>query len=147
MRAVIQKVKQASVKVNDKSIGEIAKGYVIFVGFNHQDNQEIIDKVISKIIKLRIFEDQENKMNLDINTVNGEILSISQFTLYAQVRKGNRPSFTESANFDEARKLYDYFNQQLAKEVKLETGEFGADMDVELINHGPVTITIDSENL
>jgi len=146
MRLVIQRVKEAMVKIDGNIHGQIDKGYLILVGFNDEDNEEIIKKMVQKVIKLRIFEDENEKMNLDIKQVNGDILSISQFTLYADCHKGNRPSFTKAGKPDKATKLYDFFNEELRNNgMKVEEGIFGADMKVSLLNDGPVTIILDSD--
>lgn len=145
MKVVVQVCKSANVKIDGKENGKIDKGYVLLVGFTEGDNEEIAKKMASKIVNLRVFCDENDKMNLDIKSVNGKILSISQFTLYAKLN-GRRPSFSDALNYKDASKLYDYFNEKLREEnVKVETGIFGADMKVELINDGPVTILIDSE--
>lgn len=147
MRVVIQRCKNASVKVNDKIIGKIDKGYLLFVGFTNGDNENVIKKMAKKIVNLRIFEDKNDKMNLSLKEVNASILSVSQFTLYAKLN-GRRPSFTDALNFNDAKKLYEYFNLELEKQdVKVENGIFGADMKVNLLNDGPVTIIIDSEDI
>ncbi len=148
MRVLIQRSKNSSVTINDKINGSINYGYVLLVGFTRNDNTTIIDKVIKKIVNLRIFEDENGKMNKSIIDVNGEILSISQFTLYADLSSGNRPSFINALSFNEASKLYDYFNNKLRENnIKVETGIFGSDMKVSILNDGPVTIMIDSDNL
>ena len=145
MKVVVQVCKSANVKIDGKINGKIDKGYVLLVGFTDGDNEEIARKMASKIVNLRVFCDENDKMNLDIKSVNGKILSISQFTLYAKLN-GRRPSFSDALNYKDASKLYDYFNEKLREEnVNVETGIFGADMKVELINDGPVTILIDSE--
>lgn len=145
MKVVVQVCKSANVKIDGKENGKIDKGYVLLVGFTEGDNEEIAKKMASKIVNLRVFCDENDKMNLDIKSVNGKILSISQFTLYAKLN-GRRPSFSDALNYKDASKLYDYFNEKLREEnVKVETGIFGADMKVELINDGPVTILIDSK--
>lgn len=145
MKVVVQVCKSANVKIDGKENGKIDKGYVLLVGFTDGDNEEIAKKMASKIVNLRVFCDENDKMNLDIKSVNGKILSISQFTLYAKLN-GRRPSFSDALNYKDASKLYDYFNEKLREEnVKVETGIFGADMKVELINDGPVTILIDSK--
>ncbi len=147
MRVVIQRCKNASVKVNDKIIGKIDKGYLLFVGFTNGDNENVIKKMAKKIVNLRIFEDKNDKMNLSLKEVNASILSVSQFTLYAKLN-GRRPSFTDALNYSDAKKLYEYFNLELEKQdVKVENGIFGADMKVNLLNDGPVTIIIDSEDI
>lgn len=147
MRVIVQRCKNASVKVNDKIIGKIDKGYLLFVGFTNGDNENIIKKMAKKIVNLRIFEDKNDKMNLSLKEVNASILSVSQFTLYAKLN-GRRPSFTDALNYNDAKKLYEYFNLELEKQdVKVENGIFGADMKVNLLNDGPVTIIIDSEDI
>lgn len=146
MRVVIQKVNQASVTVADKVIGQIDHGFVVLFGVTHDDTEEDADYLAQKICHLRIFEDEAGKMNRSLLDVAGSILSISQFTLYSDTRKGRRPSFTNAAKPEQADQLYKYFNQQIsALGVKVETGEFGAMMDVSLTNQGPVTIIIDSD--
>lgn len=147
MRVIVQRCKNASVLVNNKKIGSIDKGYLLFVGLKDDDDEETIKKVARKIFNLRIFEDENDKMNLDISKVGGEILSISQFTLYAKL-DGRRPSFSKAMAYDQAKKLYNLFNKELEKyNVNVKTGEFGADMKVNLVNDGPVTIIIDSEDI
>ena len=128
-------------------VGKINKGYVLLVGFTNGDNEEIIDKMINKIINLRVFEDENGKMNLSILDINGSILSISQFTLYANTKEGRRPSFTDALNPHEASTLYDLFNEKLSKYLHVETGIFASDMKVEIYNDGPVTIILDSDVL
>ncbi len=148
MRVILQRVSSASVSVNSVKIGECNKGYMILVGFCESDTKEIINKMIDKIIKLRVFEDNNGKMNLSLLDVKGSILSISQFTLYADTNSGRRPSFSKAAKKDVAIPLYDYFNKTLNNlDIHTETGEFGADMQVSLVNDGPVTIYLDSENM
>ena len=147
MRAVIQRSKKSKVTIDGKVNGEIDHGYVVLVGFTEGDNEAIIDKMVNKIVNLRIFEDDQGKINLSILDINGSILSISQFTLYANCKEGRRPSFTEALNPTEATKLYDIFNEKLRKYVIVETGIFGADMKVEIYNDGPVTIVLDSNEL
>ena len=147
MKAVVQRSKKSKVTINNKVNGSINKGYVLLVGFTHGDTTDIVDKMINKILNLRIFEDENDKMNLSIKDINGSILSISQFTLYADSKKGNRPSFINAMKPDEASKLYDYFNQELSKYIEVNTGIFGADMKVEIYNDGPVTIILDSDEL
>lgn len=145
MRAVIQRSKQAHVKVAGETIGKIDTGLVILLGITHQDTEQDIDTLVNKIIHLRIFEDEENKLNLSLKDTAGSILSISQFTLYADVRKGRRPSFVKAAHPDKAASLYDLFNEKLRQEgIHVETGQFGAMMDVQLINDGPVTIIMET---
>jgi len=146
MRVVIQKVNQASVTVADQTIGQIDHGLVILLGVTHNDTEADADYLAKKIVKLRIFEDEAGKMNRSLLDVGGSVLSISQFTLYSDTRKGRRPSFIEAARPEQADRLYQYFNRQMASfDVKVETGEFGAMMDVSLTNQGPVTIVIDSD--
>ena len=148
MRVVIQRAKEARVEVNHKIIGKIDHGFVLLVGFNPDDTKEVVDKLVNKIVGLRIFSDEDEKMNLSLKDVNGEILSISQFTLYANCKKGKRPSFIEAARPEIAIPLYNYFNERIASEgISIETGEFGADMKVYLMNDGPVTIILDSNEL
>ncbi|MCI9281330.1 MAG: D-tyrosyl-tRNA(Tyr) deacylase [Bacilli bacterium] len=143
MRVIIQRSKDSYVSVEEKTTGSINSGMVILVGFTSGDNDIVIDKMINKILKLRIFDDENGVMNLDITQVNGEILSISQFTLYANTKKGNRPSYIDALNGEEAIKLYELFNKKLSEYVHVETGVFGADMDVHIRNDGPVTIMME----
>ena len=147
MRVIVQRSKNSKVTIDNKVNGSIDHGFVLLVGFTDGDNEEIIDKMINKVINLRVFEDENEKMNLSILDTKGSILSISQFTLYADAKKGNRPSFINSMNPNEATKLYDLFNEKLSKFLHVETGIFGADMKVEIYNDGPVTIYLDSEEL
>ncbi len=145
MKVIIQRSKKASVMVDEEVISKIDNGYVLLVGFTDGDTKEIVDKMINKIINLRIFSDNDDKLNFSLKDVNGGILSISQFTLYAKLN-GRRPSFTDALNYKEAKELYEYFNHKLkSEEIDVQTGEFGADMKVSLINDGPVTIIIDSK--
>lgn len=147
MRVVIQRVDEASVTVNNEYTNSINKGYMILLGICTTDTEDDLNYLISKIEKLRIFEDENEKMNLSIKDVNGEILLVSQFTLYANTKEGNRPSFTDSMKFDEANKMYEIFKNKLSDTgIPFKTGEFGADMKVSLINDGPVTIIIDSKD-
>lgn len=148
MRVVLQRSKYSKVTIDGKINGEIDKGLVILVGFTNGDDEKIVDKMIDKIINLRIFEDENGLMNKSLIDENGEILNISQFTLYANTKKGRRPSFTQALNPTDAKMLYEYMNNAIKeKGVKTETGIFGADMKVEIYNDGPVTIIIDSEYL
>lgn len=148
MRVVAQRCYEASVTIDDENVGEIAGGLCLLVGFTHGDTDEDVKYIVNKIVGLRIFEDDEDKMNLSIRDFGGAILSVSQFTLYADVKKGRRPSFTNSASPDVASDLYDLFNKLLAAEgIVVETGVFGAMMDVRIVNHGPVTIILDSQEL
>ena len=147
MRAVIQKVISASCTVDNKVVSSIDKGYMILLGFTHTDTLELIDKFIKKIVKLRIFEDENMKLNKSILDVNGSILLISQFTLYGDVKDGNRPSFTEAMKYDIASNYYDIFSEKLNEFVPTKKGIFGADMKIALVNDGPVTIIIDSDKI
>lgn len=145
MRAVIQRVKKASVSVAEEILGEINQGFVILLGIHESDQMADVEYLVRKISKLRVFEDEAGKMNQDLAAVSGSILSISQFTLYADTKKGNRPSFVKAARPEVAIPLYEAFNEQLqALGIPVATGEFGADMAVSLINDGPVTIIIDT---
>jgi len=145
MRIVIQRVSQASVTIDGKIAGEIQQGLLLLVGICPEDGQEDIEYAVRKISQMRIFSDDADKMNLSVQDVGGQILSISQFTLYADTKKGNRPAFTGAARPDLATALYDQFNQKLAQTVPVQTGEFGADMKVSLVNDGPVTIVLDTK--
>lgn len=147
MRVVVQKVKNASVKVNNQVVGEIKNGLVVLAGYEPSDSQEDISWMVKKIIKMRIFDDSENRMNFSLLDVNGEILLISQFTLHASVKKGNRPSYIKAADSKKAKLMYDQTISEFetALKRKISTGEFGANMEVSLVNTGPVTITIDSK--
>lgn len=148
MRFVIQRVKNANVNVDNQIIGEIAQGLLVFVGVSGSDTVEIADKMIRKLIGLRIFEDENGKTNLDIKTINGQMLFVSQFTLYADCKKGNRPSFINAGSPEIANQLYEYIINSCEKELPYVTsGEFGADMKVSLINDGPFTIILDSADL
>ncbi|WP_080146393.1 D-aminoacyl-tRNA deacylase [Marinilactibacillus piezotolerans] len=147
MRLVIQRVSEASVKINQETVGAIGKGFMILVGVGLEDTEADVEYLVRKVSKMRIFEDEEGKINRSIDQVKGSILSISQFTLYADTKKGNRPSFTSSAKPDLAVPLYEKFNTSLEAEgIRVETGQFGEDMKVSLINDGPVTIIIDSKD-
>jgi D-aminoacyl-tRNA deacylase len=146
MRAVVQRVRYGRVRVGDRIVGEIAGGFVLLVGFTHDDTDQDLTYIAEKVVGLRVFEDEQGKMNLSLLETGGAILSVSQFTLYGDCRKGRRPNFMQAAAPDQAKHLYDRFNQQLrALGVHVETGEFGAMMDVELANDGPVTILLDSK--
>lgn len=148
MKFVIQRVTHASVSVEQKIIGEIEKGYMVLVGVSATDNIEIADKMISKLLNLRIFEDENGKTNLSIHDVGGQLLIISQFTLYADCRKGNRPSFIHAGNPEDANRLYEYIIEKCRAEIpKVAHGEFGAHMEVSLINNGPFTIVLDSDEI
>ena len=144
MRVLVQRVKMANVMISGNITGNIGNGLLLFVGFNSDDIIEDIKYLINKILNLRIFDDNEGKMNLNIKDVNGKILSISQFTLYADCKKGNRPSFVESMEYNKAKQLYEQFNILLNEYIKVETGIFGSNMQVSLINDGPVTILLES---
>lgn len=148
MRVIIQRCLRATVYSEGDCLGSISKGLMLLVGITHTDTTADADYIAKKIAAMRIFEDEQGKMNLSIKEVDGAILSISQFTLYADTRRGNRPSFIDAAPPDMAKSLYDYFNDQLVNAYSLvvETGRFGADMHVDFINDGPVTIIIDSKN-
>lgn len=148
MKFVIQRVSEASVQVEGKVIGQIEKGFMVLIGVGTNDTKEIADKMIKKLVGLRIFEDENGKTNLSLADVNGQLLLISQFTLYANCKKGYRPSFTESGAPDLAEELYEYIIQECKGTVPVvETGSFGADMKVSLINDGPFTIILDSDTL
>lgn len=147
MRAVIQRAKNASVIVDNERVGHINHGLVVFVGVEESDDEKDIGYLVRKISNIRIFEDSEDKMNLSVKDVDGEILSISQFTLHADTKKGNRPSFIAAAKPDFADKMYNQFNKSLSDEgINVETGIFGKHMAIDFINDGPVTILIDSKN-
>ncbi|WP_026693808.1 D-aminoacyl-tRNA deacylase [Peribacillus kribbensis] len=146
MRIVLQRTGPASVKVKSRIIGQIEKGFVLLVGITHGDTEEDADYLAEKVVNLRVFEDENEKMNLSLKDTGGDILSISQFTLYGDCRKGRRPNFMNAARPEEARHMYDLFNAKLQERgVHVETGEFGAMMDVSLVNDGPVTLIIDSK--
>lgn len=146
MRFVIQRVSEASVKIDGKVEGEISKGFMVLIGISQSDTKEIADKMIKKLLGLRIFEDENGKTNLSIEAVGGELLLISQFTLYADCRKGNRPSFINAGVPDMANELYEYIVDECRKKgAAVKTGQFGADMKVSLVNDGPFTILLDSE--
>ena len=148
MRTVIQRVTHAEVVIEGQTHGAIQKGFMILVGIEDNDDETIVRKVADKIARLRIFTDEEDKMNLNLSQVGGSILSISQFTLYADCHKGNRPSFSKAGKPDHAKKLYLYFNEYLRSlGFTVEEGIFGADMKVTLLNDGPVTILLDSDEL
>ena len=148
MRFVIQRVKNSKVTIDKEIRGRIGKGFMVLIGVEDKDNTEIADKMIRKMINLRIFEDENGKTNLGLKDVGGSLLLISQFTLYADCKKGNRPSFTKAGAPDMAKKLYQYIIDKCKEEVDIvEQGEFGADMKVELLNDGPFTIILDSDEL
>ena len=144
MKLVIQRVANAQVEVNEKIVGKISKGYLVLFGVKEGDTIEQADALADKICKLRIFEDENEKMNLSINDVSGELLIVSQFTLYANCEKGNRPSFVEAMEPKKANEIYEYFVERCKEKVKkVEKGVFGADMKVSLLNDGPVTIVLE----
>ncbi len=148
MRFVIQRVSHASVAVEGKTIGQIEKGFLVLIGVSGEDSRETADKMMRKLLNMRIFEDEDGKTNLALKDVDGQLLMISQFTLYANCKKGNRPSFIEAGAPDMANELYEYC-VELAKQAGFytQTGSFGADMKVELLNNGPFTIILDSDQL
>ena len=147
MKAVVQRVSDAQVIVNEEVIGKIGQGFLVLLGIGYEDSQEDIDYLISKIAQMRIFNDYDHKMNLSLNDIHGNCLVVSQFTLYADTRKGNRPSFVKAAKLETARAMYQLFLDQLSKSIgqQVECGIFGADMKVSLTNDGPVTIILDSK--
>ena len=148
MKFVIQRVREASVKVDGEIIGQIGHGLLVFVGVSDTDTVQIADKMIDKMTKLRIFDDENGKTNLSASDVNGEFLIISQFTLYADCKKGNRPSFTNAGKPDMANELYEYVISEVSKKgFHTEHGSFGADMKVSLLNDGPFTIVLDSDEI
>lgn len=145
MRVVLQRVKSASVTVDDQVIGKVGKGYMLLVGFTHDDSIEDIDYIARKVANARLFADENGKINLSIKQVQGAILSISQFTLYASTKNGNRPGFGAAQKPELAKENYHYFNEKLRSYgIEVQTGQFGADMDVALVNDGPITIIYDS---
>ncbi|MCS3530829.1 D-aminoacyl-tRNA deacylase [Chryseobacterium sp. JUb7] len=145
MKAVIQRVSESSVKVDGKTVGEIGKGLMLLIGIDENDEKADAEWLVQKILNLRIFGDDEGKLNLSVSDISGEILCISQFTLIADYKKGNRPSFIKAAKPDKAIPLFEYFKEQISKSgLKTESGIFGADMKVSLVNDGPVTIVMDS---
>ena len=144
MKVLVQRSLESSVSVNNKVVGSIDKGLVLLVGFTHTDTSYDIDYLVKKVVNLRIFDDENGIMNKSILDVGGSILSVSQFTLYADTKKGNRPSYINAMGGENATKLYDEFNQKLSEYVQVEKGIFGADMKVEIYNDGPVTIILES---
>ncbi len=148
MKILIQRVLEARVDINGETKGKIGKGYLLFIGVSNEDTKEISDKMLEKIAKLRIFEDSEGKTNLSIDKIFGEVLVVSQFTLYADCKKGNRPSFINAGKPDMSKELYEYFIER-SKQLftKVESGIFGADMKVSLVNDGPFTIMLDSNEI
>lgn len=148
MRFVIQRVKESEVRVDGEVFGSIGKGFMVLIGVSNSDTKEIADKMIKKMLGLRIFEDEQGKTNLSLDTVGGSLLLISQFTLYANCKKGNRPSFIEAGAPGMAEEMYEYIIEKCKEQVEtVERGQFGADMKVSLINDGPFTIILDSDNL
>lgn len=148
MRFVVQRVTHASVTVDGNVIGKIGQGFMVLIGVSDEDTKETADKMVKKLLGLRIFEDENGKTNLDIHTVGGSLLLISQFTLYADCKHGNRPSFIKAGKPDIANEMYEYIIAKCREQVEtVETGEFGADMKVELLNDGPFTILLDSDQL
>lgn len=148
MRAVIQRVTSASVSIEGSVVGEIEKGFLILLGVGQDDDEPEVERLWSKIFKMRIFDDAEGKTNLSLADVSGSILVVSQFTLYANCKRGNRPSFTEAGAPDKAERLYEAFVERAKRDVdRVETGRFGADMNVSLVNDGPFTIILDTDRL
>ena len=146
MRIVIQRVSEAEVKIDGKTTGKAGKGLLLLVGFAIDDSITDIEYLVEKVLNLRIFEDEKGKMNLSVLDINGDILSVSQFTLYGDIRKGRRPSFTQAAEPEKANSFYEKFNEELKESgLNIETGVFGGDMKVSLLNDGPVTILLDSK--
>lgn len=146
MKVVIQRVKEAQVTIDDVLVGDTSQGLLLLVGVGPDDEQEDLDYAVRKITNMRIFSDDMGKMNLSVQDIKGSILSVSQFTLFAETKKGNRPAFTGAAKPDKAEKMYLDFNEALAQFVPVETGVFGADMQVSLVNDGPVTIILDTKS-
>ena len=145
MKVVVQRSLKSTVSVNNKVIGSIKKGIVALVAFTHNDTEKDIDYIINKLINLRIFDDEEGIMNKSLIDIQGSVLSISQFTLYADTKKGRRPSYAKALEHKQASAMYDWFNNKLKEYVNVETGQFGSDMQVNIINDGPVTIIIESD--
>lgn len=144
MRLVIQRVLQAEVQVNENTVGKINKGLLVFVGAGHEDSREVADKYVKKLLGLRIFEDENGKTNKSLADVDGQLLMVSQFTLYANCKKGNRPSFTEAGEPHRAEELYEYMVAKAREQVPVvETGVFGAEMEVSLVNDGPFTVILE----
>lgn len=149
MKFLLQVVKQASVDVDNVTIGSIENGYLLLAGFCDTDTEELADKMIKKMVNLRIFRDENDKTNLSIKDVNGEILVVSQFTLYADCKKGNRPSFINAGSPEHANKLYEYVKEHIKSDydINVSSGSFGADMKVSLVNDGPFTVMLDSNEI
>ncbi|GAA0442647.1 D-aminoacyl-tRNA deacylase [Lentibacillus halophilus] len=147
MKAVTQRVENANVTINATEFGAIEQGMMVLVGVTHEDTEEDADYLANKLVHLRIFDDENGKMNDSLKDIDGHVLSISQFTLYADTRKGRRPSYMQAASPEQAKSLYRYFNHRLEQQnIKVETGQFGEMMNVQLVNSGPVTIIIDSKD-
>lgn len=145
MKLVVQRVKNANVSIENNIVGKINQGFVVLLGVSNEDTKENADYLVKKLLNLRVFSDNDDKMNLSIKDIEGELLIVSQFTLYANCKKGNRPSFIEAAKPEHAKQLYEYFINECRKEnLNVQTGEFGADMQIELINDGPVTILLEN---
>ena len=147
MKFVVQRVNEASVEVDGNVIGQIGKGFLVLIGVSDSDTKEIADKMVKKLLGLRIFDDENDKINLSLSDVGGELLLISQFTLYANCKKGYRPSFTDAGAPDMANEMYEYIIEKCKEQFHVETGEFGADMKVSLLNDGPFTIILDSAEI
>lgn len=148
MRLIVQNSLNASCEVDNKIVGKISHGFVVLVGFTQGDDEQIVEKMVNKFLSMRVFEDENGKTNLSLKDVNGEILSISQFTLYGSLKEGRRPSFVNALEPKRASQLYDYFNLLIEKEgYKVEKGIFGADMKISLVNNGPFTTILDSKEL
>ena len=146
MKFIVQRVNKSQVEVEEKIVGKIDKGFMVLIGITHNDTKEIADFLVRKLINLRVFEDENGKMNLSLKDVQGSLLLISQFTLYADCTSGNRPSFTNAAKPDFANDLYEYIIEECKKQIpNVQTGIFGADMQVSLVNDGPVTIILEKE--
>ena len=145
MKLVVQRVKNANVSIENNIVGKINQGFVVLLGVSNEDTKENADYLVKKLLNLRVFSDNDDKMNLSIKDIEGELLIVSQFTLYANCKKGNRPSFIEAAKPEHAKPLYEYFINECRKEnLNVQTGDFGADMQIELINDGPVTILLEN---
>ncbi len=148
MRFIVQRVSKSNVMIDGENVGEIDQGFLVLIGITHNDTKEIADLMVKKLLNLRVFSDENNKMNFSLVDVGGELLLVSQFTLYANCKRGNRPDFISAAKPDYAHELYDYIVAKCKQEnIKVQTGNFGADMKVKLINDGPVTIILDSDEL
>ena len=148
MKAVLQRVKQANISIDNLEYASIDQGLLVLVGFSNEDNQSDIKKISKKILNLRIFSDKQGKMNLSLQDINGAILIVSQFTLYAECKKGNRPSFINAASLIDAKYIYNEFVNYMKNQYRnIKTGKFGAMMDISLKNHGPVTIFLDSQKI